>query len=64
LDDPVLMGRKVFFFVGSDGYEFPADGFGMRGRVVDVRTLPWIWLIRAFSRTARVSDRHKGKRAE
>jgi len=37
LDDPVLMGRKVFFFVRSDGYDFPADGFGMRGRALDVR---------------------------
>lgn len=37
IDDPVLLGRKVFFFVGSDGYEFPADGFGMRGKALDVR---------------------------
>ena len=37
IDDPVVMGRKVFFFVGSDGYTFPADAFGMRGRALDAR---------------------------
>ncbi|MCC6679392.1 MAG: hypothetical protein IT445_00670 [Phycisphaeraceae bacterium] len=31
-DEPGLMDRDVFFFVSSDGYEFPADGFGMRGQ--------------------------------
>jgi len=36
LDDPALMGQKVFFFVESDGYEFPADGFKYRGRTLDV----------------------------
>ena len=36
IDDPVLMGRKVFFFVQSDGYDYPADGLGMRGRALDV----------------------------
>ncbi|MDK2971800.1 MAG: hypothetical protein PWP23_1555 [Candidatus Sumerlaeota bacterium] len=30
-DEPGLLGRDVFFFVESDGYEFPADGFGYRG---------------------------------
>lgn len=30
-DDPGLMNRKVFFFITSDGYEFPADGFKYRG---------------------------------
>ena len=35
-DEPGLMGRKVFFFVGSHGYEYPKDGFGMRGKALDV----------------------------
>jgi hypothetical protein len=30
------MGRDVFFFVASHGYEFPKDGFGYRGRTVRV----------------------------
>lgn len=30
--EPGLMDRDVFFFVESHGYEFPADGFGMRGK--------------------------------
>lgn len=30
-DEPGLMGRRVFFFIESHGYEFPADGFGTRG---------------------------------
>jgi len=29
--EPGLMGREVFFFVESHGYEFPKDGFGMNG---------------------------------
>lgn len=36
IDDPTLVGRRVFFFVSSHGYDFPADGFGSRGRAVDV----------------------------
>ncbi|HIQ23133.1 MAG TPA: hypothetical protein EYH34_18065 [Planctomycetes bacterium] len=34
--EPGLMGRKVFFHVASHGYEFPADGFGYRGRALEV----------------------------
>jgi hypothetical protein len=37
IDDPVLMGSKAFFFVQSDGYDYPADGSGMRGIALDVR---------------------------
>jgi hypothetical protein len=29
--EPGLMGQEVFFHVKSDGYQFPADGFGYRG---------------------------------
>jgi hypothetical protein len=35
-DEPGLMGRKVFFAVSSHGYEFPKDGFGFRGKVLEV----------------------------
>jgi hypothetical protein len=37
LDDPALMNQKVYFSIASDGYEFPADGFGNRGRAFDVK---------------------------
>jgi hypothetical protein len=30
--EPGLMDREVFFHIESHGYEFPADGFGIRGR--------------------------------
>ncbi len=36
--EPGLMGREVFFFVESHGYEVPKDGFGYRG--VRLRTTP------------------------
>ncbi len=32
--EPGLMDREVFFHVSSHGYEFPADGFGFRGRAL------------------------------
>ena len=35
-DEPGLMGQKVFFHVRSHGHEFPKDGFGFRGRALDV----------------------------
>jgi hypothetical protein len=35
-DEPGLMDRKVFFHVKSHGYEFPKDGFGNRGKALDV----------------------------
>jgi len=34
--EPGLMNQKVFFYVESHGYEFPKDGFGFRGRILDV----------------------------
>lgn len=37
IDEPSLIGRKVFFHVESHGYEFPKDGFGMRGKALDVK---------------------------
>jgi hypothetical protein len=35
--EPGLMGRKVFFFVQSHGYDFPKDGFGFAGTALDVK---------------------------
>ena len=35
-DEPGLMGRSVFFHVRGHGYEHPKDGFGYRGRALDV----------------------------
>jgi hypothetical protein len=37
IDDPDLIGRKVFFYVASHGYEFPKDGFGFAGLALDVK---------------------------
>src|SRR5829696_8325145 len=34
--EPGLMDQTVFFHVNSHGYEFPKDGFGMRGKQVKV----------------------------
>ncbi len=34
--EPGLMDQEVFFHVSSHGYEFPADGFGYRGRKLRV----------------------------
>ena len=31
IDDPALLGHKIYFDVKSHGYEYPADGFGSRG---------------------------------
>jgi len=35
-NEPGLMNQKVFFYVRSHGYEFPEDGFGFRGRALEV----------------------------
>ena len=34
--EPELFGRRVFFHVRSHGYSYPKDGFGFRGKVLDV----------------------------
>jgi hypothetical protein len=34
--EPGLMGQDVFFHVSSHGYEFPKDGFGIRGKALRV----------------------------
>src|SRR5207244_3209693 len=36
-DEPGLMGEKVFFHITSHGYEFAKDGFGYRGKALDVK---------------------------
>jgi hypothetical protein len=35
-DEPGLMGQTVFFHVSGHGYEFPKDGFGIRGKALKV----------------------------
>ncbi len=35
--EPGWMNRRVFFYVESDGYEVPPDGFGFRGCGLEVR---------------------------
>jgi hypothetical protein len=35
--EPSFMNRKVFFFVRSDGYEFPKDGFGNAGTALETK---------------------------
>ena len=34
--EPDLMNHRVFFFVTSHGYQFAKDGFGMRGKALEV----------------------------
>jgi len=36
-DEPGLINQRVFFNVSSHGYEFPKDGFGIRGKALDVK---------------------------
>ncbi|MFG0331448.1 MAG: hypothetical protein ACF8PN_16285 [Phycisphaerales bacterium] len=35
-DEAGLMNTRVFFHVSSHGYEYPADGFGIRGVALDI----------------------------
>jgi hypothetical protein len=37
VNDPDLLDQRVYFHVTSHGYEYPADGFGMRGKALDVK---------------------------
>ncbi len=34
--EPELLGQNVFFHIRSHGYEFPKDGFGFRGRAIQI----------------------------
>ena len=36
INDPEMMGHKVYFHVKSHGYEYPKDGFGNRGLALQV----------------------------
>jgi len=36
-DEPGLMNRRVFFHVSSHGYEYDKDGFGYRGRAIQIK---------------------------
>jgi hypothetical protein len=36
IDDPALLGHRVFFSLWSHGYEYPKDGFGYRGKAIDL----------------------------
>lgn len=36
-DEPGLMDQSVYFHVQGHGYEYPRDGFGNRGKALDVR---------------------------
>ncbi|MGE5611913.1 MAG: hypothetical protein ACM359_21885 [Bacillota bacterium] len=35
--EPGLMNRKVFFSISALGYEFPPDGFGIRGAILETK---------------------------
>lgn len=35
--EPAQMDREVFFYVASHGYEMPANGFGIRGKMLTTR---------------------------
>jgi hypothetical protein len=37
ITDPTLLDRRIFFHVSSDGYEFPADGFGYHGVAIELK---------------------------
>ncbi len=37
IDEPAFVGRKVYFNIKSHGYEYPADGFGYRGKAIEVK---------------------------
>ncbi len=36
-NEPGLMDQTVFFHISSHGYEYPADGFGYRGKAIDIK---------------------------
>lgn len=37
IEAPELAGQQTYFHVSSHGYEYPADGFGYRGKALHVR---------------------------
>jgi hypothetical protein len=36
IDDPAMLGHRVYFWISSHGYEYPADGFGFRGKAIEL----------------------------
>jgi len=36
-NEPGLLNQRVFFNISSHGYEFPKDGFGIRGKALDIK---------------------------
>lgn len=36
-DEPGLLGQEVYFHIKSHGYEFPKDGFGLRGKALETK---------------------------
>jgi len=36
INEPSLMGHRIWFEISSHGYDYPADGFGNRGAALDV----------------------------
>lgn len=38
IDDPQLLGERVFFQIRSHGYRYPTDGLGMTGRAFDLQS--------------------------
>ena len=34
--EPGLMNQTVYFHISSHGYDYPADGFGFRGKAIDI----------------------------
>jgi hypothetical protein len=34
--EPGLMDRRIYFSIQADGYEYPEDGFGYRGKAFDI----------------------------
>ncbi|MEO6435020.1 MAG: hypothetical protein ABIP55_04570 [Tepidisphaeraceae bacterium] len=38
IDAPELLNQKAHFRISSFGYEYPADGFGIRGAALDVKS--------------------------
>jgi hypothetical protein len=37
INEPDLLNQKIYFSVSSHGYEYPKDGFGFRGKALDVK---------------------------
>lgn len=36
INEPDMLGRSIYFHITSHGYEYPKDGFGFRGKALDI----------------------------